>query len=85
VISDLEMRKRGAMRPVRIELPVWPASDVLGVREMLLYEALARIRMREAEENASRHRLVRRLVAGRRWARLARYAAERAERTRLTD
>jgi hypothetical protein len=49
---------------------------------MLLYEALARARMREAEEAARHHRLVRRLVAGRRWARLARYAHERAERAR---
>ncbi|HEX4252606.1 MAG TPA: hypothetical protein VH008_32390 [Pseudonocardia sp.] len=49
---------------------------------MLLYEALARARMREAEEAARHHRLVRRLVAGRRWAWLARYAAKRAERAR---
>ena len=49
---------------------------------MLLYETLARARMREAEEAARRHRMVRRLVAGRRWAWFARYAAERAERAR---
>jgi hypothetical protein len=49
---------------------------------MLLYEALARARMREAEEAARRDRVVRRLVAGRRWAWLARYANERAERAR---
>ena len=53
-----------------------------GVHEMLLYEALARARMREAEEAAHRHRLARRLVAGRRWAWLARYATARAERAR---
>jgi hypothetical protein len=53
-----------------------------GVCEMLLYEALARARMCEAEEAARRHRLARRIVAGRRWAWLSRYAAERAERAR---
>jgi hypothetical protein len=51
-----------------------------GVRAMLLYEELARARMREAEEQARHRRLVCRLVAGRRWARLARYASVRAER-----
>jgi hypothetical protein len=49
---------------------------------MLLYEALARARMREAEEAARNHRVIRQLLAGRRWAWLARYAAERAERAR---
>ncbi|GAA5158570.1 hypothetical protein GCM10023321_38540 [Pseudonocardia eucalypti] len=53
-----------------------------GVRQMLLYEALARARMREAEEAAARYRVARRLVAGRRWARLAKYATARAERAR---
>jgi hypothetical protein len=51
-----------------------------GAREMLLYEILARTRMREAEEAARRHRMARLLVVRRRWARLARYAAERADR-----
>jgi hypothetical protein len=52
---------------------------------MLLYEALARTRMREAEETARQIRLVRRLVASRRWTRVARYAAARAERAQLAD
>lgn len=55
-----------------------------GVREMLFYEALARARIREAEEEARRYRIARRLTAGRRWAWLARYATARAERARLT-
>ena len=38
---------------------------------MLIHEALARSRRQEAEEQARRHRLVRSLAAGRRWARLA--------------
>jgi len=59
-----------------------PSFTEPGVHEMLLYEALARARMREAEEAAHRHRVARRLVAGRRWAWLARYATERAERAR---
>ena len=83
MISDLQTGKRGAMRRVRTDQPISPSNDVPGVREMLLHEALARVRMREAEESASRHRQIRRLVAGRRWAWLARYAAERAERAQL--
>lgn len=55
---------------------------VQGVGEMLLYEVLARARMREAEETARRYRIARRLIAGRRWSWLARYATERAERAR---
>ena len=53
---------------------------------MLLHEALARSRMREAEQAAREYALARALTAGRRWAVLARYAqrrrAERAERHR---
>jgi hypothetical protein len=52
---------------------------------MLLHEALAKTRICEAEEAARRARLVRRLVARRRWARIARYAAARAERAELAD
>jgi hypothetical protein len=71
---------------VRHEGPVPRAiavTTIRGVRQMLFYEALARERIREAEEEARRSRIVRRLAARRRWARLARYAAERAERARL--
>jgi len=49
---------------------------------MLLYEALARSRQREAEEAARRYRLARSLVAGRRWAWLAAFASRRAARAR---
>jgi hypothetical protein len=45
---------------------------------MLLHEALARSRMREAEQAAREHALVRAIVAGRRWRRIARYAERRA-------
>jgi hypothetical protein len=54
-----------------------------GVEQMLLlYEVLARARMREAEEAARRDRLARRVVACRRWTWLAQYATLRAERSR---
>jgi hypothetical protein len=43
-----------------------------GVRAMLLYEILARARMREAEEAARRHRMAWQLVTRRRWYRPAR-------------
>lgn len=49
---------------------------------LLLNEALARSRQREAELAAREHALARRFVAGRRWTMLARFAARRAERAR---
>ena len=45
---------------------------------MLLHEALARSRMREADQAAREYALVRALTAGRRWQMLARYAQRRA-------
>jgi hypothetical protein len=45
---------------------------------MLIHEALARSRMREAEQAAREHALARSITAGRRWSRLARYAERRA-------
>lgn len=57
------------------------ASDHEGFT-MLLYEALARSRQRDAEEEARRHRLARQVAAGRRWAWIAAFAARRAARAR---
>jgi len=51
-----------------------------GTKTMLLYENLARERMREAEQNAAEQRLVRRLNSAKRWQRLSRWAARRAKR-----
>lgn len=51
-----------------------------GVNSMLLYEDLARSRMREAEQAASKLRLVRRLTTAKRWNRVSQWAAKRAER-----
>jgi hypothetical protein len=51
--------------------------------EMLLHEALARSRQREAERAAREYALARRLTAGRRWASLAGFAARRAELARV--
>lgn len=50
---------------------------------MLLHEALARSRMREAEQAARDHRLARRVAAGRNWQRLARWTAAKAARANL--
>ena len=47
---------------------------------MLLHEVFTRARMREDQRRASQERLARRLVAARRWQRLARYAERRARR-----
>jgi len=51
-----------------------------GTKAMLLYEDLARERMREAERVARESRLVRRLSSVRRWERLSAWAARRAQR-----
>jgi hypothetical protein len=55
-----------------------PSVQHEGIVMLLLHEALARSRMREAEQAAREHALVRALVAGRRWRMLARYAERRA-------
>jgi hypothetical protein len=49
-------------------------------KSMLIYESLARERRREAEQAAKHQRLVRRLNSARRWERLSRWVAKRAER-----
>jgi hypothetical protein len=51
-----------------------------GDMSMLIYESLARERMREAEQAADHARLVRRLSSARRWERLSAWAAGRARR-----
>ena len=51
-----------------------------GTKTMLLYENLARERMREAEQDAAEQRLGRRLNSARRWERLSVWAARRANR-----
>jgi hypothetical protein len=59
--------------------PLPPTRPVLNEgTAMLLHEALARSRMREAEQAAREYALVRALTAGRRWQMLARYAQRRA-------
>lgn len=50
---------------------------------MLIHEALARSRQREAEREARLYRRARTLTAGRRWARLAAWAQRRAEAERV--
>lgn len=57
-------------------------TDREGTAMLLLHEALARSRQREAEQAAREHALAREILAGRRWARLAAFAARRAERAR---
>ena len=47
---------------------------------MYLQEVVARAQMREDQRRASQERLARRVVAIRRWRRLARYADRRASR-----
>lgn len=51
-----------------------------GLDAMLLYEDLARARMREAEQAANKQRVVRRLSSAKRWRTVSRWAASRASR-----
>ncbi|MGH3762109.1 hypothetical protein [Actinophytocola sp.] len=59
-----------------------PMTAILsnGSQSMLIYENLARERMREAEQAADHARLVRRLNTARRWERFSAWAARRAQR-----
>ncbi|PPK60828.1 hypothetical protein V5P93_001125 [Actinokineospora auranticolor] len=63
----------------QFETPMY-AFKPEGSPQMLLYENLARARTREAEQTARTHRLVRRLSAAKRWERVSRWAARRADR-----
>ena len=65
--------------------PTFPRPVILHREgtEMLLHEALARSRQREAEQAAREYVLARRFTAGRRWASLAGFAARRAELARV--
>lgn len=56
-----------------------------GNTQMLIYEHLARSRMREAEQAARKHRLVRGIIRTRRWARVSTWAAQRAESVSLPE
>jgi hypothetical protein len=70
------------MNPQRVDQPT-NHRDLMnpeGTRTMLLYENLARERMREAEQDAAEQRLVRRLNAAKRWERLSAWAGRRAKR-----
>ncbi len=51
-----------------------------GTKAMLLYEDLARERMREAERVARESHLVRHVRVARRWERVSAWAARRAQR-----
>jgi len=65
-----------------IAVPTTVDQQTKGSNIMLLEEALARSRMREAQQAAHDHRQARQFTAGRNWQRLARWSARRAERAR---
>ena len=50
------------------------------IKRMLLYEDMSRIRMREDQHTAATHRAANRMLAIRRWERIAGWAAKRAAR-----
>jgi hypothetical protein len=64
-------------------LPRVDQDFVKGSNDMLVHEALARMRMREAEQAAHEYRQARRVASARRWHRLAKWAARRAERAEV--
>ena len=72
------------MNPTAIDpmTAVYPMTDTRpnGSTSMLIYESLARERMREAEQAAEHARLVRRLSSAKRWGRISAWAARRASR-----
>ena len=72
------------MTRTAVPTTVLPIMDqqIEGTTSMLLEEALARSRMREAQQAAREFRTARQLTAGRTWQRLARWSARRAERAR---
>jgi putative heme iron utilization protein len=79
----LEARKPGPVADLITNLMLTPNPK--GTKAMLLYEDLARERMREAERAARQHRLVRHVSAVRRWERVSAWAARRAERAADRD
>lgn len=52
------------------------------IKRMLLYEDMSRARMREDRHTAATHRAANRMLAIRRWERIAGWAAKRAARLR---
>ncbi|SHG37521.1 hypothetical protein [Streptoalloteichus hindustanus] len=60
--------------------PTRTAHDLWETNPMLMHEAMARTRMREAQRWAGQQRLARRLASVHRWEWLARFAARRAGR-----
>lgn len=52
------------------------------IKRMLLYEDMSRIRMHEDQHTAATHRAANRMLAIRRWERIAGWAAKRAARLR---
>ncbi|HEY3261487.1 MAG TPA: hypothetical protein VGJ95_14670 [Pseudonocardiaceae bacterium] len=69
-------------RKISTDAPVTVDQPMKGTTTMLLHEALARSRMREAQQAARDHRMARQITAGRNWQRLARWSARRAEKAR---
>lgn len=78
-MTDLVIRTDRPAHGVR------PRVDARGTAMLVMNEALARSRQQDAEGAARDHRLARRLSAGRRWDRLAAYAARRAARARAAS
>jgi hypothetical protein len=72
------------MTSTAVPTTTFPIMDhpIEGTTNMLIEEALARSRMREAQQAAHNFRTARQLTAGRTWQRLARWTARRAERAR---
>lgn len=71
----------GAVRGTAAVAEDKPTNPYRSTREsaaMLLYEDLARARMREAERDAEQRRQANQLLAAKRWRRLAVWTARRA-------
>ena len=68
------LRRPEATSPMTVtEAPMVQRFTSKEINQMLMYEDLARARMREAEQDAARRRLARRVVSIQRWRRLEKW------------
>jgi len=79
----MEARKPGPADDLITTLMLTPSPK--GTKAMLLYEDLARERMREAHRAARQFRMARGLSTVRRWQRVSAWAARRAARAADRD
>ncbi|WP_326946445.1 hypothetical protein OG439_45020 [Amycolatopsis sp. NBC_01307] len=76
-VEPITTRDHEARKRVHLQLT---KTEIEEISEMLLYEELSRARIRDLEEGIRTQRARGSARAVRRWSRVARWAAQRAER-----